>query len=377
MKQLTIDLPPKFASDCLLGLLYHLDPAYKITVAPDKVLISGPSPIKALKDPLYIVAQRLEKKTEIKTKKGSMPVRIPVSGNDKKVLKEMLSELGIRREVDAIEFIESVKNNLSTIFSSKTKNRLIDVLKPEFYEFNRIAGYSKYNFIKHKQFSFSTIVLSLAGYLGCSIGRVRIDDKDTINIVVTPLISSTGSGFIIDHRYQVGYNSGLKSLIDYTFKKSFWFDGLYPETALILLMAQLVGGVDVTVYGVKEPGGNNPASIYAAMQISLSETNKLLQRYGLVSDQSTIDPLTMIVQYALNLQKKNNDARNLAIRFSQILYEVIHEVKPLTELIYTANREYMHWLFKETPRKGESGYETLMVARNAVILSRKLLRYLK
>ncbi|MDW8074094.1 MAG: hypothetical protein RMJ28_07695 [Nitrososphaerota archaeon] len=379
MPTLTIDLLPKFATDCLLGLLFHLDPSYRITITPTAFLVDGPKPQKAIENALEIAEEHIEER-QATLKKGAS-LRLPMSGNDKIVVTQICRELGKRGgDIDALTFVKLVKDNLPSIISSKSSFRLIEILKPEFYEYNRVPGYSTTSLIKNKTYPLLSIALAVCGYLTCAVGRARINENEFVTVVVTPLASSTEKGFIINPDYIISHQNGYNSLANHILQRNGILGGLFPEPALHLLMASLMGGTDISVYAITEPGGNSPASIFTSVNMSLHRTYGELKRHGIIGENGVRDDFLRLLERALDVRTKEADkavARAVAIRYSILLYEALHGLKPLEEFVYTVDREFMRWVFvdkSKLPKKGGQDFNTYMLQRHALGISRILSR---
>jgi len=118
-----------------MGLLFHLDRAYTLTVYGSEVEISGPKPKLALEE---LLEKKAVQVLEERIRKG-VRVDLRFSGNDKKYRDEIWRALSLSQDASPIEMIR-------TLASDPLKNygrvRLPSVLKPEYYEFNRIPGYA-------------------------------------------------------------------------------------------------------------------------------------------------------------------------------------------------------------------------------------------
>ncbi|MDW8074057.1 MAG: hypothetical protein RMJ28_07500 [Nitrososphaerota archaeon] len=375
MPVLTIELLPKFATDCLLGLLFRLDPSYKITITPTALTVEGPSPVKGIENALEVALEQVERKQATLKKGGAL--RLPMSGNDKKVVMQIQRELGKRGgDIDAHTFVKLVKDNLPSIVSSKSSFRLIDILKPEFYEHNRVPGYSTTSLIKNKAYPLLSIVLAVCGYLTCSVGRAPIKENEFATVVVTPLISSTEKGFIINPQYMISHQNGYTSLANHILQRNGILSGLFPEPALHLLMASLMGATDVSVYAIKEPGGNSPASIFTSMSMSLYRTYRELKRYEIIGENGVVNDFLRLLERALDARIKGAEKAQ-AVKYSILLYEALHGLRPLEEFVYTVDREFVRWVFMDKsklPKKGDPDFEIYMLQRHAIGISKILSR---
>ncbi|MDW8042934.1 MAG: hypothetical protein RMJ30_01675 [Nitrososphaerota archaeon] len=355
--------------------MFHLDPAYRITVTPTEIIVDGPRPVKALENALEAVEQLLEEK-QASVSKG-VSLRLPMSGNDKKVMVEILRELGKRDEgIDALSFLKLVKDNLRSVVSSNENFRLIEILKPEFYEHNRVPGYSTAGLIKSKKYPLSSIALALCGYLGCAVGRTLVGVNDYVTVVVTPLTSSTERGFTINAERIISHQTGYKDLSTYVGKRKGRLAGLFPESALHLLMASLMRSTSVSVYAIREPGGSAPASIFTSMTMRLDRTYAELRRCGIIDGNGVADDFHGLLEVALDATNSGSE-RAAAIRYSVLLYEVIHGLKPYEEFVYTVDREFMRWVLMDTnklPNRGDKDFNLYMLQRRSLRIARKLSR---
>lgn len=374
MPTVTVKLLPKFATDCLLGLVYNLDPSYKISITPEELLIEGPRPINALEKAVGVMEDRLRKR---QASLGRTP-RLPLSKkNDSNAMKQLLQTLGKRSEsVDALSFVQLVKKNLASIMSSGEDLRLIEILKPEFYENNRVPGYTTTSFIKKKTYPLSSIALALCGYLGCAVGSAPVGAKDYVTVVVTPLTSSTGKGFVVNTQDIYSHRTGYDRLIDHLQQRGGMLAGLFPETALHLLMASILGSTSISVYAVREPRGSLPAQIFASMTMSLHRASAELEKHRIVGGNGATKDLHRLLEIALNPRISGSE-KAAAIRYSTLLYEVLHDLRPIEEFVYTVNREFMRWVLTERdrpPEKGDKDFGLYVLQRSALGIARKLSR---
>jgi hypothetical protein len=355
-KTLEIELPPKFAANCLMGLLYHMEQNYELTYSGDRVVISGPDPYKGLEDVLDTARQIIEDKKE------HMPLRLPASGNDKKAktLAELMQHYSLGADANIIDFVKVLKANLSMDGDKQCK--LPSLLKPEFYEYNRLPGYvGESSRMMREQFPALSVGLSLVGYFVCKVGRAQVDVKQWVSVVVTPEIISTNRPFAIDQNYRLStFVTPVKNLYGYLSQKSYYVAGLFPEPALQLWLASQMGGAKINIYAINEPAGKNPATIYSSMKIDLEPIHKALSKYNFLKNYAAKSNLVNLLEKALRATEKSN-AKSISVRFAILLYEVFTGVKPPLVFIYAASREYMTWS-KSRPDRNDPLYQVSQLA---------------
>jgi len=366
MSRFCIQLPPKFAASCLMGLLYNLDQTYNLTNYGDRVEISGPDPHLALQDVLTTARQKIEDRSR---SLNSVPPRIPASGNDRRVLRELWQAYGLGANATIIDFINVVNENIDS--ETVGQHLLPSILKPEFYEFNRLPGYmGESSRLMRNRFPALSISLSLIGYIICRVGSAQLDRDFWVSVVLTPELQSFREPYAIDPSYRLStFINPMRRLDDYLSKRRYNLAGLFPETALHLWLATHMGGAKINLYALKEPKGQNPATIYSSMKIDLEPIHRSLMQYGL---QEQRDTLIKILENALRAGEKSA-AKHISIRFSILLYEVLTGMKPFEEFVYTATREYLSWN-QSQPSKDDHAFKSYQVSRWAAYLARHLAR---
>jgi len=355
-KRLEIQLPPKFAANCLMGLLYHMEQNYELTYSGDRVVISGPDPYKGLEDVLDTARQIIEDKKE------HMPLRLPASGNDKKALAELMQHYSLGADANIIDFVKVLKANLS--MDGDKQYKLPSLLKPEFYEYNRLPGYAgESSRMMREQFPALSVTLSLVGYFVCKVGRAQVDVNRWVSVVVTPEIMSTNRPFAIDPNYMLSkFVTPVKNLYGYLSQHRYKYNiaGLFPEPALQLWLASQMGGAKINIYAINEPAGQNPATIYSSMKIDLEPIHKALSKYDFLKNYAAKSNMVNLLEKALRATEKSN-AKSISVRFAILLYEVFTGVKPPLEFIYAASREYMTWS-KSRPDRNDPLYQVSQLA---------------
>ena len=366
MDTFEIELPPKFAANCLMGLLYHLHKSYSLTYYGDRVIIAGPDPYKALQDVLLSARQIMEDKNRYA---GSMMIRLPASGNDKRILEALKKSYGLGADATIIDFAKVVQENLDV----KGQYPLPSILKPEFYEFNRLPGYAGESSRKlRERFPILSISLSLIGYFVCKAGSAQMDRGDWVSVIVTPEVMSRNHIYSVDPKFRLStFVEPVQGLKVYLSQRKYNIAGLFPETALQLWLTTHMGGAKINLYAINEPGGQTPATIYSSMKIDLEPIYKSLIYYDLLN-QNVKPYLVKILEHALRAVERSA-AKSLSVRFSVLLYEVLSRVKRLEEFIYAASREYSAWSHSP-PSKNHPLFMSYLVSRWAALVARHLTR---
>ncbi|MEM4334162.1 MAG: hypothetical protein QXK61_08410, partial [Nitrososphaerota archaeon] len=288
MSGLRIRIPPRFAYDCMMGLLYHIQSPHRLRLEAGEVVIDGPRPANALKDALDTARQILENRMTTmaavreRTRKPSTSFfeRIPRSGNDRRPISALMGAYGLSWNTSAVDFVKTVSAKFATVSENIV---LPSLLKPEYYEFNRGPGYIGEEMKKMRyEYPMLTVSLSLIGYLVCRMGRTLVGENDWVSVVVTPQTISHDRPLAIDQQYSLNtYVHSVSQLDRFLSMSRYLFAGIYPETALHLYLVMSMGGAKIRLYAVKEPGGQSPATIFSAMQMDLEPIYKALARYGL------------------------------------------------------------------------------------------------
>jgi hypothetical protein len=364
VSSIRLPLPPRFATDCLMGLLFHLDRAYTLTVYGSEVEISGPKPKLALEELLEKKAvQVLEKRV----RKG-VRVDLRFSGNDKKYRDEIWRALSLSQDASPIEMIRTLASDPLKDYG---RVRLPSVLKPEYYEFNRIPGYAGSENLRlaRDEYPINVVAMSLAGYLLSKVGTARLERTQSVSVVVTPVITSRGLAVDPEYRYNV-YVDPVGRLVDDLLQRKGWLDGLFPETALALLLACTMGGAQFKLYAVKEAGGQEPATIFSAMQMDLRPLYERMRELQL-TDELYRQKIVSIAKSSLDVNAQGLK-KTLATRFALLLYEILSRSRPPEEFVSVVNREYLSIsMFRGGARSDEDkGIQQLV--ESAVKVGRKI-----
>ncbi len=345
MASIRLPLPPRFATDCLMGLLYHLDRTYTLTLYGTDVEVSGPQPRMALEEVLNLAVQVLEEKI----RKG-VKVEMRLSGNDKKYLDDIRHALSLPQDASQIDMIKTLASNPLANYG---KVRLPSGLKPEYYEYNRVPGYAGSENLRlaRDEYPVNVVAMSLAGYLLCKVGSAKLDRDRWVSVVATPVI--TASGLTVDPNYRFSvYVDPLRQLIDDLLQRKGLLAGLFPETALALLLACSMGGAQFKLYAVKEAIGQEPATIFSAMQMDLRPLYEEMRNLHLTDDRYR-KKIAHIAESSLNVNLQGVE-KTLATRFSLLLYEVLSRARPPEEFVSAVNREYLSLsLFRGGAKPGE------------------------
>ncbi len=368
MSSIRLPLPPRFATDCLMGLLFHLDRAYTINIYRTEVVVSGPEPKLALEEVLELAAQVLYNRV-----REGVKVELGLYKNDKNYHQKIWSALELSKDATPIEMIRTLASNPLKDYG---KVGLLSVLKPEYYELNRVPGYagSKNSRRARDEYSINVVAMSLAGYLLSKVGAARLDkaklDKDQrVSVVVTPAITSE---LTIDPKYRYSIyvdpvSRFINELLQRQNRRKEFLDGLFPETALALLLTCTMGGAQFKLYAVKEAGGQNPATIFTAMQMDLRPLYEEIVRLQLIDDRYRQN-IMHIARSSLNVNAQGVE-KTLATRFALLLYEVLSRSKPLEEFVSVVNREY---LSLSMFRGGVKSDEGRRIVESAVEVGKKI-----
>ncbi len=364
MSSIRLPLPPRFATDCLMGLLFHLDRAYTLTVYGSEVEISGPKPKLALEE---LLEKKAAQALEERVRKG-VRVDLRFSGNDKKYRDEIWRALSLSQDASPIEMIRTLASDPLKDYG---RVRLPSVLKPEYYEFNRIPGYagSEYLRLARDEYPINVVAMSLSGYLLSKVGTARLERTQSVSVVVTPVITSRGLAVDPEYRYNV-YVDPVGRLVDDLLQRKGWLDGLFPETALALLLACTMGGAQFKLYAVKEAGGQEPATIFSAMQMDLRPLYERMRELQL-TDELYRQKIVTIAKSSLDVNAQGLK-KTLATRFALLLYEILSRSRPPEEFVSVANREYISLsMFRGGARSDEDkGIQQLI--ESAVKVGRKI-----
>jgi len=359
-----LPLPPRFATDCLMGLLFHLDRAYTLTVYGSEVEISGPKPKLALEE---LLEKKAVQVLEERVRKG-VRVDLRFSGNDKKYRDEIWRALSLSQDASPIEMIRTLASDPLKDYG---RVRLPSVLKPEYYEFNRIPGYAGSENLRlaRDEYPINVVAMSLAGYLLSKVGTARLERTQSVSVVVTPVITARGLAVDPEYRYNVYVDPVGRLVVDLLQRKG-WLDGLFPETALALLLACTMGGAQFKLYAVKEAGGQEPATIFSAMQMDLRPLYERMRELQL-TDELYRQKIVTIAKSSLDVNAQGLK-KTLATRFALLLYEILSRSRPPEEFVSVVNREYLSLsMFRGGIRSDEDkGIQQLI--ESAVKVGRKI-----
>ncbi|MEM4494596.1 MAG: hypothetical protein QXE96_02200 [Candidatus Caldarchaeum sp.] len=360
MSSLSIVLPPRFAASCLLGLLYHIDTTYQLSYDGEKVTIRGPDVLAALKDVLTTAEQMLKRRQRAR-------MNIPANKNDKKIVREFMSAYELGANATVLDLIGVLKSNPT---ANVGQFKLPSILKPEYYEFNRVPGYTGTENAKKMLQSYPglSIALSIVGYMVCRVGVTKIDNNERVSVVVTPEFVAGEQRYVIDPGYRLStFVDSFNALDRLQVARNGVFTGLFPEVALHLWMALQMKSAKINLHAIREPGGQNPATIYSSMSIDLEPTYRAMNRYDLYKVSKHVE---YIVEKALNIGVKQ-DVRSLCMRLATLLYEVLNNTQELSEFVYVASRENLQ-LQTQTHRNQDVYWVSVHAARIAHHLSRFL-----
>ena len=363
MTSIRLPLPPRFATDCLMGLLFHLDRTYTITIYRTEVVVSGPEPKLALEEVLELAAQVLYNRV-----REGVKVELGLYQNDKNYHQKIWSALQLSKDATPIEMIRTLASNPLKDYG---KVGLLSVLKPEYYEFNRIPGYAGSENLRRArdEYPINVVAMSLAGYLLSKVGTARLERTQPVSVVVTPVITARGLAVDPEYRYNV-YVDPVGRLVDDLLQRKGWLDGLFPETALALLLACIMGGAQFKLYAVKEAGGQEPATIFSAMQMDLRPLYERMRELQL-TDELYRQKIVTIAKSSLDVNAQGLK-KTLATRFALLLYEILSRSRPPEEFVSVVNREYLSIsMFRGGARSDEDkGIQQLV--ESAVKVGRKI-----
>ncbi|MCS6784390.1 MAG: hypothetical protein NZ581_04255 [Candidatus Caldarchaeum sp.] len=365
MKSISIPMPTRFAADCLMTLLYHLDRAYNIIISAENIVIEGPQPFEALREAVVTAQQILIRRSQSDERYWS---RIPSSGNDNKILTKLYKALQLPKDSLTLDLVRVLAKR-PVDFTQEIM--FPSILKPEFYEYNRSAGYADDGVRKMgRTYPAYLVGLCLIGYLLSKIGYCWLERGVRVAVLMTPLTTSSPRPFSVDPEYRLAtFLDPVGRLEDtlHSQRQGYRLDGLFPETALHLWLASRAGGMRIKLYAVNEPGRNNPATFFTSFQMNLTTVYEAMTRTGLTSEYMK-DRVASLAGRALDTLRKDLD-RTLAIRFSTLLFEALLGTRPLEDFVYASNRELLPYLLKGSEK--DSSY---YVAYDAVSIGRTLLR---
>ncbi|GBC71634.1 hypothetical protein HRbin02_01419 [Candidatus Calditenuaceae archaeon HR02] len=332
MAEVRIPLPPRFATECLMGLLYHIDPAYTITLSAGEATVEGPHPKRALRDVLELAAQVLEERAQ-----AGLRVELGLSGNDRKYHGQIWKALSLPPDATPVEMVRILASN-PLVDAGKVK--LLSALKPEYYEYNRIPGYAGSENVRKagEEYPINVVAMCLTGYLLCRVGAARLERGMTVSVVLAPVLA--GRGLAVDPDYRLTlFATPLRRLSTSLLGRKGLLAGLFPETALALLLASRMGSSLFRLYAIKEAKGQEPATVFAAMQMNLVPLREAMERMGLTEDRYA-ELVERLAERSMNVNVQGVE-KTLATRFSSLLYEVLSRTRPPEEFVSVVNREYV------------------------------------
>lgn len=325
---------------------------HQYTPTPDGLELQDTTPLKQNGDLIVKIAKTIEERGT-KGDKPKAPI-IPLTGDEKASYKKVAQTLGLQENATLSELLDRY-------FQQKTDNKFDQeysaptALIPEFYEYNRVLGYADTQRKKepYRMLDLHTYLLGLAGYVTSYLDRVKTSGARRVEVHLLP----TQGG---------AHRETVTNWIELYDKIRFSLKGIMPATSLLLwlsLKTHYEGTVEILA--LKPARGQNPTTIWATFNLDLTRSSKIL---GDVDQYA--DTLTELIEDSLNPSRSSITRSNIALRISQLIYEVINDVKPPEELMYIGAREGVLSAIKEV-NGSKLGAEDKMYARYS-----KLVRHL-
>jgi len=304
----------------ILSLLYVCD------IKPDEYTVTKDGfeiyNIEGLKNGGKIVeqiAREIEEKR--RGKKDQTPFIIPLTAkNEKKCYQKILKELNIQSDAPISDVLEKYFQSMTEKTNESTYT-CPSCLAPEFYEFNRVLGYteSRRKSDKYKKLSFDGYMLGIAGYVTSYLDRVKITRDRFVEVHLLPNVEGAHPEITMNW-------------VEMYKKLRFGIEGLTPVTSLLMWLSLKTNyRGTVQLIALNTARGQNPTTIWNTFNLDLTRTSeifsKLEENYKKMLERLLIDVFNQTV------------TNNFAIKISQLIFEAINQTKPLEELLYVGSRE--------------------------------------
>lgn len=297
---------------------------HQYTPIPQGLELQDTKPLKQNGDLIVKIAKTIEERGK-KSDKPKPPI-IPLTGNEKASYKQIAHTLDLEENTPVSGLLERyfqqhVDNKFDQEYTAPT------ALIPEFYEYNRVLGYTdpKRKGDIYKTLDLNAYVLGLAGYVTSYLGRVKTSGASFVEVHLLPTQGGTHRETVINW-------------IELYDKVRFSLKGITPATSLLLwlsLKTHYAGTVEIIALN---PGrGQKTTTIWATFNLDLTRSSKILGEL----DQYA-DTLTELTECSLSPNHSN-----ITLRISQLIYEAINGIKPPEELMYIGAREGVLSAIKE------------------------------
>jgi len=302
----------------ILSLLYVCD------IKPDEYTVTKDGfeiyNIEGLKNGGKIVeqiAREIEEKR--RGKKDQTPFIIPLTANEKKSYQEILKELNIQSDAPISDVLEKYFQSMTEKTNESTYT-CPSCLAPEFYEFNRVLGYteSRRKSDKYKKLSFDGYMLGIAGYVTSYLDRVKITGNQFVEVHLLPNVEGAHPEITMNW-------------VEMYKKLRFGIEGLTPVTSLLMWLSLKTNYQGtVQLIALNPAVGKNPTVVWSTFNLDLTHTSKIFgeleENYKKILERLLIDTF-------------NQTGTNFTIKTSQLIFEAINGTKPLEELLYVGSRE--------------------------------------
>lgn len=266
------------------------------------------------------IAREIEEKR--KGKKDQTPFIIPLTAkNEKRSYQEkILKELNIQNDAPISDVLEKYFRSMTEKTNDSTYT-CPSCLAPEFYEFNRVLGYteSRRKSDKYKKLSFDGYMLGIAGYVTSYLDRVKITGNQFVEVHLLPNVEGAHPEITMNW-------------VEMYKKLRFGIEGLTPVTSLLMWLSLKTNyRGTVQLIALNTGWGQNPTTIWNAFNLDLTRTSEIFseleENYKKMLERLLIDVFNQTV------------TNNFAIKISQLIFEAINRTKPLEELLYVGSRE--------------------------------------
>jgi len=302
-------------------------------------------------------------------------VEVPMSGNERNVFEEIKKELKLKASASIVDLLDKYVSELKLMNDSDIEEEYgrsdgdfssISIFKPELYEYTRcpfpdelnksaIAGYDS------EKLTLGGFMLRLSGFITSRVGISPIPGADGRVEYVTTLVMPTVEGKIERSEFTTRLE-GLRTLGRVP-------NLISPEGVIIWLSLLLGrGSPDVAYIGMRNPGGQAPASIVYGESLPLNDYMNRAKRFlsKVESDKRNAESIrkALICEFP---EKKS--------LFSKLFLGSQGDEKSALEFVLRVSRKV-----KGTDPnliKGKSSREEYFAVRDLLYLSDDLIRSLK
>lgn len=349
--QVVIKLPPTIARGFIMALVRHIDvdpyrDVEEVEVRGDSVILKGPDPVNGLREAINLVADYVANQVKIGAR-----VRIPMSGNDRRILSNVFQCYQASPDASPDHVIRQIGSHIYTVKCDSL--RLPSLLKPELYEYTRIPGYLGEGERRFdEEYPVESIALAIIGYLGAKVGAYYVRGEGRAVALLPPDEGGYNARYFLER-----YSKPLRNMWNKQADKErrMVFPGISPEPALIIWLAlQLPEADKINVVSLKEPAGQEPATISSYLSLSLESVRINPSLWNCIEKANEQGFVDRILRMALNPNPEQRS--DLAAKASLWLYEALVGARQVEEALYVMSRNQVSALLTGSEASNDARY---------------------